>query len=190
MATKNEQKIQELQGVVEAASERLNKEVEGMANKEKQFISLQGMVESLSNRVDEILASMARRDEQTEGLKGAVRAIEEKREELSSISMAAAALALPTMSPSAGCEPPMVPWRDIPRGDNDARTIDAALDAHGIDKDLVINLKLDKEKVYFVTAGAAKLHWKPGDEVEQVDEITASGIDPHHKKRRTSVGRK
>ena len=68
--------------------------------------------------------------------------------------------------------------------------INAGCKAYGIDAEFLFNSRVDGDEVVLVTNGGKKVRYKSGDEVEPLDEIAVTGVNPAAKKRKVIAGKK
>lgn len=72
----------------------------------------------------------------------------------------------------------------------DEKLLAAALKAYGIGKKFVLSSAYyeDRAEVVIVTRGGAKVRYHKGDEVEKLDPVRVTGINPRAKKRKPITG--
>ena len=64
-----------------------------------------------------------------------------------------------------------------------------ACKAFGIGAEFLFNSRVDGDEVVLVTNGGKKVRYKSGDEVEPLDDIAVTGVNPAAKKRKVIAGK-
>ena len=74
-------------------------------------------------------------------------------------------------------------------GKVDNKLIQTACLAYGIQPKYVLSSTVNGDEAVIVTQGGAKVRFKAGMKVEQLDEISVSGINPKNAKRKVVAGK-
>ena len=68
--------------------------------------------------------------------------------------------------------------------------IGAACSAYGIDQKFMLAARVDEDgAAVVVTAGGTKVRYAKGDEVEKLDAVRVTGVNPKAKKRKVVAGK-